>query len=124
MADEARLRTRVIRYLKERDGEECTVAEIAKGTGLGIDEVEAGIAHNHFVDSLRPNLYYGVIQKVETDDRVAYRFNRVQYQQNRSRWIDAGRRRKGGRGGGRQEMTLPRPGRMFGWLRRRGRGRR
>lgn len=120
MVDEARLRTRVIRYLKEQDGEYRTVDDIAGGTGLSPQEVRAGIDHNHFVDNLRPNLYYGVIQKRQNDDRASYRFNKVQYVQNRSRWIDAGKRgRKGGRDGG-QQLTLPKPGRMFGWLRRRG----
>lgn len=117
MVDDARLRTQVVRYLRERDGAECSIDEIVGSTGLRPDEVRAGIDHNHFVDSLKPNLYYGVIQKVEKGGRVTYRFNKVQYHQNRSRWIDAGGR--GGRGGGGQEgITLPRPPRVFNWLRR------
>lgn len=118
MVDEPRLRTRVVRYLKERDGAECTVEEVAAGTGLREEQVLAGIDHNHFVDNLRPNLYYGVIQKIEKGSIVTYRFNKVQYQRNRSRWIDAGGKRRGrnGGGGGGPELTMPR----FGWLRRKG----
>jgi len=121
MVDEARLRTRVVRYLKERDGVECTIEEIATDTGLTVREVRAAIDHNHFVDNLRPNLYYGVIHKTDKGGHVTYRFNRVQYQRNRSRWIDAGGRRRRG-GGAMESIRLPRPPRMFGWLRK-GKGR-
>jgi hypothetical protein len=118
MVDEARLRTRVARYLKDQDGAERTLEEIAQGTGLSPEDVKAGIEHNHFVDSLHPNLYYGVIQQHEKEDRVTYRFNKAQYIENRSRWIDArGRRRqRGGPGGGGDLLSnLPKPG----FLRRR-----
>ncbi len=116
MVDEARLRTRVARFLKDQDGREFSVEEIAQGTGLSPQEVKAGIEHNEFVDSLRPNLYYGVIHRMAKEDQVAYRFNRAQYIENRSRWIDAqGTRRKGrggsgGSGGSDLLSNLPRPG--------------
>lgn len=111
MVDEARLRTRVTRYLKDQDGEECTVEQIAAGTGLSPEEVQSGIEHNEFVDSLRPNLYYGVIHRQQKEDQVTYRFNKAQYIENRSRWIDAqGKRRKGGSGGSDLLSNLPRPG--------------
>ena len=117
MVDEARLRTRVARYLKDQDGEERTVEEIAEGTGLTLDDVQAGIEHNHFVDSLRPNLYYGVIQQQQKEDRTTYRFNKAQYIENRSRWIDARGKRRQQRGGGGSDIlsNLPKPG----FLRRR-----
>ena len=116
MVDEARLRTRVVRYLRDQNGEERTVEEIATGTDLTAEEVKRGIDHNHFVDSLQPNLYYGVIAKVQKGDVCLYRYNRAQYLQNRTRWIDASGRRRGGRG----ELLppLPRPKDMFGWFRR------
>lgn len=119
MVDEARLRTRVVRYLKDQEGEERTIDQIAEGTGLTPEEVEAGIEHNHFVDSLHPNLYYGAIQRMNKGAQVAYRFNRAQYLENRSRWINAqGKRRKGGSGGSDILSNIPKPG-MPGWMRRR-----
>lgn len=122
MVDESRLRTRVARYLKDQDGRECTLEEIAQGTGLSETEVRAGIEHNEFVDSLRPNLYYGVIQRLQKENGTTYRFNKAQYIENRSRWIDAKgkRRQSGGSGGGGDLLgNLPKPG----FLRRRKGGR-
>ncbi len=115
MQDDPRLRTRVVRFLKDQEGVECTLEKIAEGTGLTAQEVRQGVDHNHFVDSLRPNLYYGVIQRVEREGRVTYRFNRAQYLENRTRWINAGGKRRTGRGGD-ILSNLPKPG--LGWLRR------
>lgn len=117
--DDPRLRTRVIRYLKDEEGEERTLDEIAKGTGLSVDDVKRGIDHNHFIDSLKPNLYYGVIQKIEVEGKVTYRFNRAQYLQNRSRWINASGKKRGG-GGNNNLPQIPKPG--LGWLKRKGKG--
>ncbi|MBW3582271.1 MAG: hypothetical protein KY455_04135 [Euryarchaeota archaeon] len=117
MAGDTQLRTRVVRYLKDQDGEECTIEEISEGTGLTEEEIRRGIDHNLFVDSLRPNLYYGVIQRIDVGDRSRFRFNRAQYVQNRSRWIDSrGRERRDGGGGG---LTIPRP-RLPRWFKRKG----
>ncbi len=121
MAGDAQLRTRVIRYLRDEDGEERSVPEIADGTGLSKSEVQRGIDHNLFVDSLKPNLYYGVIAKREGAIEPIYRFNAAQYMENRSRWTDAhGKERKRGGSdilGDLKDIRLPNP---LKWIGRKG----
>lgn len=119
MQDDPRLRTRVIRFLKDADGEPHSIESIALGTGLEPTQVKRGIDHNHFIDSLRPNLYYGVIQRIEVEGNVTYRFNKAQYVQNRTRWID-GRGKKRDKGGNDFMSNLPKPRQMIDWLRRHG----
>lgn len=118
MAGDAQLRTRVIRYLRDEDGEERRLEEIAQGTGLEATEVQRGIDHNLFVDSLKPNLYYGVIAKRDAAEGAVYRFNAAQYMQNRSRWIDAqGKERKRGGSdllGDMKDLRLPNPLKWIG----------
>lgn len=82
---DARLRTRVIRFLRDEVGP-ATLPEIAKATGLSADEVRRGIEHNLYVDSLRKGLYHGVIQKVEDPEGARFQFNRGQYRANRRAW--------------------------------------
>lgn len=121
MPGDGQLRTRVVRFLRDAEGEEHTVEEIADGTGLSVDEVNRGLSHNLFVDNLKPNLYYGVVQKRESRGETLYRFDRAQYLQNRSRWIDArGRERRKGRGGDDLLSDLPSMPNPFRWFRRKG----